>query len=76
MDRKLIEVMDRRLYETPSDFLHFIPETLEKPFTNADLIENLGISRRLGQRLTYSLRKMKALKTVGKKGNAILHDIV
>lgn len=75
VDRKLIEVIDRRLYEKPSDFLHFIPESLEKPFRNSDLVEALGISRRLGQRLTYCLRKMNALKAVGKKGNAFLHDI-
>lgn len=75
VDRKLLEIIDRRLYEGPSDFLHFIPDSLEKPFRNSDLIEALGISRRLGQRLTYCLRKMNALKTVGKKGNAILHDI-
>lgn len=76
VDRKLIEVVDRRLYEKPTDFLHLIPVSLEKPFRNSDLVEALGISRRLGQRLTYCLRKMNALKTVGKKGNALLHDIV
>jgi hypothetical protein len=75
VDRKLIEIVDRRLYEKPSDFLHFIPESLEKPFTNSDLVESLGISRRLCQRLTYCLRKMNVLKIAGKKGNAILHDI-
>ena len=75
VDRKLVEVIDRRLYEKPSDFLHFIPHALERPFRNSDLVESLGISRRLGQRLTYCLRKMNALKTVGKKGNALLHDI-
>ena len=76
VDRKLIDVVDRRLYENPSDFLRFIPDSLERPFRNSDLVEALGISRRLGQRLTYCLRKMNALKTVGKKGNALLHDIV
>jgi len=76
VDRKLIEVIDRRLYEKPSDFLHFIPDSLEKPFRNSDLVEALGISQRLGQKLTYCLRKMNALKTVGKKGNSLLHDIV
>ena len=75
IDRKLIEVVDRRLYENPSDFLHFIPSSLEKPFRTSDLVDSLGISRRLGQRLTYCMRKMNALKTVGKKGNAILYDI-
>jgi hypothetical protein len=76
VDRRLIEVVDRRLYERPSDFLHFIPDSLEKPFTNSDLVQALGISRRLCQRLTYCLRRMMALKTIGKKGNALLHDRV
>jgi len=76
IDRRLVEVIDRKLYREPSDFLHFIPDSLEKPFTNLDLIETLGISRRLGQRLTYCLRKMNTLKEVGKKGNALLLDIV
>jgi hypothetical protein len=76
VDRKLVEIVDRRLYETPSDFLQFIPDSLEKPFRNSDLVEALGISSRLGQILTYCLRKMNALKIVGKKGNANLHDIV
>jgi hypothetical protein len=75
VDRKLIEVLDRRLYDRPSDFLQFIPNTLEKPFTNSDLMEVLGISRRIAQRMTYCLRKMDAIKVVGKKGNAILYDM-
>ena len=76
IDRKLVEVVDRRLYKTPSDFLHFIPESLEKPFTNSDLAESLGISRQLCQRMTYCLRRMNTLKKVGKRGNALLHDFV
>ena len=76
VDRKLVKVLERRLYETPSDFLHFVPESLEKPFRNSDLVDALGIPRRLGQRMTYCLRKMNVLKKVGKKGNALLHDVV
>ena len=75
IDRKLLEIVDRKLYEQPSDFLHFIPDNLEKPFRTSDLVESLGISRRLGQRLTYCLRKMNALREVGKNGNALLLDI-
>jgi hypothetical protein len=75
VDRRLIEVIDRRLYEKPSDFLQFIPTELEKPFTNSDLIESMGIPRRIAQRMTYCLRKMNAIKKVGKKGNAILYDV-
>lgn len=76
VDRRLLRIIDRRLYETPTDFLHFIPDSLEKPFKTSNLAEALGISRRLCQRLTYCLRMMKALKKVGKDGNAILHDVM
>jgi hypothetical protein len=74
VDRRLIEVVDRRLYEKPSDFLQFIPIELDKPFTNTDLIESLGIQRRIAQRMTYCLRRMGVINMVGKKGNAILYD--
>lgn len=76
VDRRLLEIIDRRLYENPSDFLHFIPDSLERPFTNSKLVQSLQISKRLGQRLTYCLRKMNVLKTVGKEGNAFLLDVV
>jgi hypothetical protein len=75
VDRKLIAVIDRCLLEKPSDFLRFIPDSLERPFKNSDLAKALRISQRLGQRLTYCLRKMNILKKVGKEGNALLHDI-
>ena len=74
VDRRLVEVLDRRLYTNPSDFLQFIPDTLEKPFRNSDLMEALGISRKIAQRMTYCLRKMDAIKAAGKRGNAILYD--
>ncbi|MHA2027122.1 MAG: hypothetical protein ACW98U_14570 [Candidatus Thorarchaeota archaeon] len=74
VDRRLVEVVDKRLYKNPSDFLQFIPDTLDRPFSNSDLMEALGISRRIAQRMTYCLRKMDAIKTVGKRGNAILYD--
>ncbi len=74
VDRRLIEVVDKRLYEKPADFLHMIPEDLERPFLNSDLVESLGISVRIAQRMTYCLRKMNAIKIAGKRGNAILYD--
>jgi hypothetical protein len=74
VDRRLIEVLDKRLYEKPSDFQQFIPDTLQRPFNNSDLVEALGIPPRIAQRMTYCLRKMDAIKVVGKKGNAILYE--
>ncbi|MBN2228745.1 MAG: hypothetical protein JW779_04055 [Candidatus Thorarchaeota archaeon] len=73
IDRRLIEIVDRRVYHEPKDFLHLIPDSLERPFTTSQLAEITGIPRRIAQKMTYCLRKMDVLRTAGKKGNAILY---
>jgi len=72
IDRRLLDVIDRRLYRRPSDFLHLIPDTLHRPFTTSELAEASGISKRISQKMAYCLRKMGVLHIVGKEGNALL----
>ncbi|MGQ4911983.1 MAG: hypothetical protein ACP6KW_07410 [Candidatus Thorarchaeota archaeon] len=74
VDRRLVSVQGRRLYRSAEDFLHFIPISVEDPFTNADLIAATGYSRRVVQRMTYCLRKMAVLRVVGKRGRANLYE--
>ncbi len=73
VDRRLIGIVDRRVYSNPTDFLHLIPSSLEEPFTTRSLAEAAGIPRRLVQKMTYCMRKMEILKVVGKEGNAHLY---
>ncbi|MHA2085186.1 MAG: hypothetical protein ACXAEB_11270 [Candidatus Thorarchaeota archaeon] len=73
IDRRLLSVIDKRLFNSPKDFLSFIPESLEKPFTTTQLRESLGIPSRIAQKMTYCLRKMGTLEVAGKKGNAFLY---
>jgi len=73
VDRKLVDIVDRKLFSTPKDFLRLIPETIEEPFTTKTLAETLKIPRRLVQKMTYCMRKMDSLKIVGKEGNAHLY---
>ena len=73
-DRSLIDIIDRKLFSEPQDFLRLIPDELEEPFTTKALSESLKIPRRLVQKMTYCMRKMKILKVEGKKGNAILYS--
>ena len=72
-DHKLIKVVDSIRFSCPKDFLCFLPESLEVPFTSRQLANQLRISLRLAQRVTYSLRHMGILKVVGKKGRALLY---
>ena len=73
-ERRLLEVMDRRLFKTVADVGRLIPPDLAEPFSTADLAEAIGKPRRLAQRMAYCLRKMGVIKAVGKERNAILYS--
>jgi hypothetical protein len=76
-ERRLLGVVERRRYETPSDLAALLPPSLAAadapPFTTADLARALKERRRLAQRMAYCLREMGVLVPVGKRGNAILY---
>jgi len=72
-ERRLLEVVDQHLFETPADICTLVPPTLPEPFTTADLAAALGKRRRLARKMAYCLREMGALAPVGKQGNAILY---
>jgi hypothetical protein len=74
-ERRLLEVVDRRLFERPTDALTVLPETLPEPFTTADLAEAMDGPRWLAQKMTYCLRKMGGIVQIGKRGRSKLYGI-
>lgn len=72
VDRRLVEVLDRHLFETPADFLALLPADLPQPFTNRQLAEVLHQGLPVAQKMTYCLTRMGALRMVGKQGKANL----
>ena len=74
-DRKLLKVLNRVLFENNRDFLRFLPDDMGEPFTNKTLANNLGVSIRLAQKITYCLRKMGILSIVGKKKKESLFKV-
>jgi hypothetical protein len=72
-DRRLLQVVDRRLFETPADLADLLPPGLAEPFTTSDLASAMGRPRRLAQRMAYCLREMGTIAQVGKQGNAFLY---
>jgi hypothetical protein len=73
-ERRLIEVVDRQLFEKPAEMVRLIPTDVAQPFTTADLAEAVDIRRRLAQKMAYCLRNMGAITQVGKDGNAYLYE--
>jgi hypothetical protein len=72
-ERRLLNVVGRRLFETPADLVSLIPSDLAEPWTTADLAAAIGQPRWLARKMAYCLRKMDLVEAVGKQGNAILY---
>ena len=72
-DRKLLEVIDRHVFQSASDFSALLPADLPPAFTSADLAHALSKPRYLAQKMAYCLRKMDAIYITGKEGNSILY---
>lgn len=70
-ERRLLRVIDRRLFAGPADLASLIPEHLDAPFTAADLAAAIGRPRRLSQQMVYCLRRLGLLAEAGKRGRAI-----
>ena len=73
-DRKLLDVVERRTFRTPADYLGILPPDLPTPFTNQDLAAALKCRPNLAQKITYTFRRAGLLTVTGKRGNAFLHE--
>jgi hypothetical protein len=74
-ERRLLGVVEQRLYEGPADWRVFLPEDFGT-FTARDLAEAIGVRIQLAQRIVYCLRKVTVIKMMGKQGRANLYEVV
>lgn len=72
-ERRLVEVVDRLVVDSPHVLAALLPSELPAEFTTADLATALGRRRRLAQQMTYCLRHAGIVEAVGKKGNAVVY---
>ena len=74
VERRLLDVVAQRLFETPSDMSALLPTDLPQQFITLDLAKALTISRRLAQKMAYCLREMGEIVRVGKRGRSYLYS--
>jgi hypothetical protein len=72
VDRRLLEVVDRRLLQGDEAYRALIPPGLTQPFTSHDLAETLALPDWLTHKVIYVLRHMGLLEAAGKRGRAFL----
>jgi hypothetical protein len=71
-ERRLLDVVDRRVFEGPASWLALLPARTE-PFTSRELADAIGVRRDLAQKMIYSLREAGFVQAVGKQGRAPLY---
>jgi hypothetical protein len=72
--RRLLEVLDRRLFWRSADWLGLLPEALES-FTTRDLATGMDARRDLAQKMAYCLRKGRVIELIGKRGRDNLYRV-
>ena len=72
--RRLVEVLDRRLFLKPADWLAFVPEGLHS-FTTKDFAQVADSDRDLAQKMAYCLRHARMIELIGKEGRANLYRV-
>lgn len=73
VNRRLLDVVDERVFVQPADFAALLPAHLPEPFTTRDLAAAASLPPRLTQRMTYCLRKMGVIRAEGKRGRAVAY---
>jgi hypothetical protein len=73
-DQALVSIVASHSFATTADLWRVLPGRLPSEFHTGHLAERLNTPRWIAQRIAYCLREMKAVRIVGKQGNAILYQ--
>jgi hypothetical protein len=73
-ERRLLEVLDRRLFKGSDDWRGLLPEGLES-FTTTDLATAMNTGRELSEKMAYCLRKGSVIELIGKRGRSNLYRL-
>ncbi len=76
MERKLLKVNDRILFQTKADYLKILPEGLNEVFTNNELAKLAKVSVRTARQITYCLRKSGLIQVTGKNRKELVFQKV
>ena len=74
VERRLLSVLERFLFDAPSDLWQLIPPTLPDPFEASHLASVLGHPRWFAQKIAYCLRQSGVITAIGKKGNSLVYS--
>ena len=72
-ERRLLKVLDSKLFTQPRDMAALIPDSVGEPFTTNDIAKACKLPRILAQKMAYCLREMGAIVPLERKKKGILY---
>jgi hypothetical protein len=72
-ERRLLEVVDRRIFCSPLDLFGLLPASLAETFTVPELAKISGQPDWLARKMVYCLKALGLVAADGKRGRAILY---
>lgn len=72
-ERRLLEVLDRQVFSSPTDLARLLPGVLPNPFTIRELSQAAAQPEWLARKMVYCFRALGILEMQGKRGRAILY---
>lgn len=72
-ERRLLEVVERRVFLTPGDLFGLLPPELAEAFTVRELAKAAGQPDWLARKMVYCLKALGLVAAEGKRGRAILY---
>ena len=74
VDRRLLSIERTNQFNTPNDFLEFLPDDHTQPFSSYELSTVRKIPRRVATKMLYCFNKMGLIHPIGKNGRSILYS--
>ena len=72
-ERRLLDVVERCLFERAEDLRTLLPAEMDEPFTTKDLAAAMDGGRGLAQKMAYCLNKAGVIECIGRQGRAKLY---
>jgi hypothetical protein len=72
-ERRLLNVVERRVFQTSSDLACLLPDSLSSPFSVREMAKAARQPDWLARKMIYCLKAMGILSVSGKRGRAILY---
>jgi hypothetical protein len=69
-----VDITEEFRFNSPDDYMQFIPESLNSDFTSRDYKDAAKINMRTSQTMLNILHHMNVVKRIGKKGNLFVYE--